>query len=202
VLPLVACVLLPQVPWVQPNQPLHLLQGRPRILWGQLAYSNREQSTDSSDSHCANGTNRAADGSNNSTPAVHTSTHIYNAQSDNDTQRRLGSYDATKHAYMTCSPYYGMHTITWADPLQVKDYRNILKKGQTSSFVPEHFLLRKQEKKNNSSLSYTSIAGKGVKPGAKITPRSLKDLLPSWNETWTKIKDWLPLPSAEVSYQI
>jgi hypothetical protein len=32
---------------------------------------------------------------------------------------------------------------------------------------------------------------------AKITPRSLKDLLPSWNETWMKIEDWLPLPHAE-----
>jgi hypothetical protein len=129
---------------------------------------------------------------------VCTSTHIHNAQSNNNTQRRVGSYNAAKYARKTYSLHYGPHTINLADPLQVKDYRNILKKGKTSSFVPEHFLLREQEKINNSSPSYASIVAKGVKPGAKITPRSLKDLLPSWNETWTKIKDWLPLLCVEL----
>jgi hypothetical protein len=130
-------------------------------------------------------------------PAVHTSTHIHNVQSNNNMQRCVGSYDAAKYAKKTYSLYYGLHTINLADPLQVKDYRNSLKKGKTASFVPEHFLLTQEDKKKNSGPSYATIATKGVKPGAKIMPRSLKSLLPSWNETWTKIEDWLPLPHVE-----
>jgi hypothetical protein len=41
------------------------------------------------------------------------------------------------------------------------------------------------------------IAAKGVKPGAKILPRSLTSLLPSWSETWTKAEDWVPVPKGQ-----
>jgi hypothetical protein len=83
-----------------------------KSLMGQSTHTCRKQDTNSSDSHCASGTGRAADGSNNSTHPVHTSSHIHNTQSDNNMQRRVGSYDAAKHSYKTCCPYYVLHTIT------------------------------------------------------------------------------------------
>ena len=46
---------------------------------------------------------------------------------------------------------------------------------------------------NAGPSSFASKAAKGVTPGAKISPRLKTSSLPSWNETWTKAEDWIPV---------
>ena len=73
------------------------------------------------------------------------------------------------------------------------DFRSALKANGFPLLVPGHFLKTAQDLRNNASPSYISKAAKGVKPGAKISPRYTMPLLPSWCETWTKAEDWLPV---------
>jgi hypothetical protein len=92
------------------------------------------------------------------------------------------------------------------DPKEVQTFRASLKAGNNSPLVsgnfpplvPSHFLKTQEDARKNAGLSFSSIAAKGVKPGAKILLRSPSSSLPSWGETWTKIEDWLPvLPGQE-----
>jgi hypothetical protein len=92
--------------------------------------------------------------------------------------------------------------VVHADPAEVQRFRASLKAGNNSPLVsgnfpplvPSHFLKTQDDARKNAGPSFSSIAAKGVKPGAKISPRSLSSLLPSWGETWTKAKDWVPVP--------
>ena len=77
------------------------------------------------------------------------------------------------------------------------DFRSVLKVGSFPLLVPRHFLKTAQDLRNNASPSYVSKAAKGVKPGAKISPRHKTSPLPSWHETWLKAEDWLPVPKGQ-----
>jgi hypothetical protein len=86
-----------------------------------------------------------------------------------------------------------------ADPKEVQTFRAGLKAGRNSPLVsgnfpplvPSHFLRTQDDARKNASPSFSSIAAKGVKPGAKISLRSPSSLLPSWSETWMKNEDWI-----------
>ena len=70
--------------------------------------------------------------------------------------------------------------------------------GGFPPLVPGHFLKSAQDLRNNAGpSSYISKAAKGVKPGAKISPRYTMSPLPSWCETWMKAEDWLPVPKGQ-----
>jgi hypothetical protein len=89
-----------------------------------------------------------------------------------------------------------------ADPAEVQTFRAGLKAGNNSPLVsgnfpplvPSHFLKTQDDARKNTGPSFSSIAAKGVKPGAKILLRSLTSSLPSWSETWTKNEDWVLVP--------
>jgi hypothetical protein len=89
-----------------------------------------------------------------------------------------------------------------ADPAEVQRFRASLKarnnsplvSGNFPPLVPSHFLKTQDDARKNAGLSFSSIAAKGVKPGAKISLRSPSSLLPSWNETWMKDEDWVLVP--------
>jgi hypothetical protein len=95
--------------------------------------------------------------------------------------------------------------VVRVDPKEVQQFRASLKARNNSPLVssnfqllvPSHFLMTQEDAWKNAGPSFSSIAAKGVKPGAKILPRSLSSLLPSWSETWTKIEDWLPVPKGQ-----
>ena len=72
---------------------------------------------------------------------------------------------------------------------QTADFRSALKAGGFPPLVPNCFLKTPQDLRNNAGPSYLSKAAKGVKPGAKISPRLKTSPLPSWRETWTKAED-------------
>ena len=81
---------------------------------------------------------------------------------------------------------------------QSADFRSALKAGGFPPLVPTHFLKTPHDLRNNAGpSSFASKAAKGVKPGTKISPRLKTSLLPSWNETWTKAEDWLPVPKGQ-----
>ena len=81
---------------------------------------------------------------------------------------------------------------------QTADFRSALKAGGFPPLVPNCFLKTPQDLRNNAGLSsFASKAAKGVKPGAKISPRLKTSPLPSWRETWTKAEDWLPVPKGQ-----
>jgi hypothetical protein len=92
-----------------------------------------------------------------------------------------------------------------ADPAEVQKFRASLKAGNNSPLVsgnfpplvPSHFLKTQDDARKNAGPSFSSIAAKGVKPGAKISLRSPSSLLPSWNETWTKNEDWVLVPPGQ-----
>jgi hypothetical protein len=92
-----------------------------------------------------------------------------------------------------------------ADPAEVQRFRASLKAGNNSPLVsdnfpplvPSHFLKTQDDARKNAGPSFSSIAAKGVKPGAKISLRSPSSLLPSWNETWTKDEDWVLVPPGQ-----
>jgi hypothetical protein len=70
--------------------------------------------------------------------------------------------------------------------------------GNFPLLVPSHFLKTQDDARKNAGPSFSSIAAKGVKPGAKISLRSQSSSLPSWSETWMKNEDWvLVLPGQE-----
>jgi hypothetical protein len=88
------------------------------------------------------------------------------------------------------------------DPKEVQEFRASLKAGRNSPLVsgnfpplvPSHFLKTQDDARKNAGPSFSSIAAKGVKPGAKISLRSPSSSLPSWSETWTKNEDWVLVP--------
>jgi hypothetical protein len=69
--------------------------------------------------------------------------------------------------------------------------------GNFPPLVPSHFLKTQDDACKNASPSFSSIAAKGVKPGAKISLRSPMSLLPSWSETWMKNEDWVLVPPGQ-----
>jgi hypothetical protein len=96
--------------------------------------------------------------------------------------------------------------VVCADPKEVQQFRAGLKarnnsplvSGNFPLLVPNHFLMTQDDARKNAGPSFSSIAAKGVKPGAKLSPRSPLSSLPSWSETWTKASDWvLVLPGQE-----
>jgi hypothetical protein len=69
--------------------------------------------------------------------------------------------------------------------------------GNFPPLVPSHFLKTQEDARKNAGPSFSSIAAKGVKPGAKIMLRSPSSLLPSWSETWMKNEDWVLVPPGQ-----
>jgi hypothetical protein len=69
--------------------------------------------------------------------------------------------------------------------------------GNFLPLVPSHFLKTQDDARKNAGPSFSSIAAKGVKPGAKISLRSPSSSLPSWSETWTKNEDWVLVPPGQ-----
>ena len=65
------------------------------------------------------------------------------------------------------------------------------------ALVPELLLTSNEDRRKNTSLSYSNIAANGVMPGTKISPRLGMSSTPSWNETWTKAEDWIPVPPCQ-----
>jgi hypothetical protein len=92
--------------------------------------------------------------------------------------------------------------VVHADPAEVQRFRAGLKAGNNSPLmsgnflplVPSHFLKTQDDARKNTGPSFSLIAAKGVKPGAKISLRSPSSSLPSWSETWTKNEDWVLVP--------
>jgi hypothetical protein len=95
--------------------------------------------------------------------------------------------------------------VVHADPIEVKKFRAGLKAGKNSPLVsgnfpllvPSHFLKTQDDARKNASPSFSLIAAKGVKPGAKISLRSPLSSLPSWSETWMKNEDWVLVPPGQ-----
>jgi hypothetical protein len=140
----------------------------------------------------------ASNGSCNSAPAERTSGYI----------RRGWIVLIPKADKLRKAPSHGPSCarIVRADPAEVQKFRAGLKAGNNSPLVsgnfpplvPSHFLKTQDDARKNAGPSFSSIAAKGVKPGAKISLRSLSSSLPSWSETWTKNEDWvLVLPGQE-----
>jgi hypothetical protein len=92
--------------------------------------------------------------------------------------------------------------VVRTDPAEVQTFRAGLKASNNSPLVsgnfpplvPSHFLKTQDDARKNAGPSFSLIAAKGVKPGAKILLRSPSSLLPSWSETWTKNEDWVLVP--------
>ena len=81
---------------------------------------------------------------------------------------------------------------------QSAGFTSALKAGGFPPLVPNYLLKTPQDLRNNAGLSsFASKAAKGVTPGAKILPRLKTSSLPSWNETWTKAEDWIPVPKGQ-----
>jgi hypothetical protein len=139
----------------------------------------------------------ASNGSYNSAPAERTSGYIRRGRivplPKADKLRK-----ATSHG-PSCA------RVMRADPAEVKRFRAGLKAGNNSPLVsgnfpplvPSHFLKTQDDARKNAGLSFSSIAAKGVKPGAKILPRSPTSSLPSWGETWMKAEDWFLVPEGQ-----
>jgi hypothetical protein len=139
----------------------------------------------------------ALNGSCNSAPAERTSGYIHRGRivpiPKSDKLRKAPSHGPS------CA------RIVCADPTEVQTFRAGLKAGINSPLVsgnfpplvPSHFLKTQDDARKNASPSFSSIAAKGVKPGAKISLRSLSSSLPSWSETWTKNEDWVLVPPGQ-----
>jgi hypothetical protein len=139
----------------------------------------------------------ASNGSCNSAPAERTSGYIHHGQIV-----LLPKADKLRKA-----PSHGPSCacVVHADPEEVQRFRAGLKAGNNSPLVsgnfpllvPSHFLKTQDDTRKNAGPSFSSIAAKGVKPGAKISLRSPSSSLPSWGETWTKAEDWVPVPPGQ-----
>jgi hypothetical protein len=136
----------------------------------------------------------ASNGSYNSAPAERTSGYI----------RHGRIVPIPKVDKLRKAPSHGPSCarVVHADPAEVQTFRAGLKAGRNSPLVsgnfpplvPSHFLKTQEDARKNAGPSFSSIAAKGVKPGAKISLRSLTSSLPSWSETWTKNEDWVLVP--------
>jgi hypothetical protein len=139
----------------------------------------------------------ASDGSGNSAPAECTSGYIHHG-------RIVPIPKADKLKKATSHGPSCAHVVR-VDPTEVQRFRAGLKAGNNSPLVsgnfpplvPSHFLKTQDDTRKNAGPSFSSIAAKGVKPGAKISPRSPTSLLPSWGETWMKAEDWVPVPPGQ-----
>jgi hypothetical protein len=139
----------------------------------------------------------ASNGSYNSAPAECTSGYI----------RRGRIVPIPKADKLRKAPSYGPSCarVVRADPTEVQTFRAGLKAGRNSPLVsgnfpplvPSHFLKNQDDARKNAGPSFSSIAAKGVKPGAKISLRSPSSSLPSWSETWTKNEDWVLVPPGQ-----
>jgi hypothetical protein len=139
----------------------------------------------------------ASDGSCNSAPAERTSGYI----------RRGQIVPLPKADKLRKAPSHGPSCarVVRTDPTEVQRFRAGLKAGNNSPLmsgnfpplVPSHFLKTQDDARKNTGPSFSSIAAKGVKPGAKISLRSLSSSLPSWSETWTKNEDWVLVPPGQ-----
>jgi hypothetical protein len=140
---------------------------------------------------------RASDGSCNSAPAECTSGYI-----------RCGRIvPLPKVDKLRKAPSHGPSCtrVVHVDPTEVQKFRASLKASNNSPLVsgnfpllvPSHFLKTQDDARKNAGPSFSSIAAKGVKPGAKISLRSLTSSLPSWSETWTKNEDWVLVPPGQ-----
>jgi hypothetical protein len=139
----------------------------------------------------------ASNGSYNSAPAERTSGYI----------RRGRIVPIPKADKLRKAPSHGPSCarVVRADPAEVQTFRAGLKAGRNSPLVsgnflplvPSHFLKTQEDARKNAGPSFSSIAAKGVKPGAKITLRSPSSSLPSWSETWTKNEDWVLVPPGQ-----
>jgi hypothetical protein len=140
---------------------------------------------------------RALDGSGNSAPAERTSGYI----------RRGRIVPIPKADKLKKAASHGPSSarVVHADPKEVQQFRASLKAGRNSPLVsgnfpplvPSHFLKTQDDAQKNAGPSFSSIAAKGVKPGAKILLRSPSSSLPSWSETWTKNEDWVLVPPGQ-----
>jgi hypothetical protein len=139
----------------------------------------------------------ASNGSCNSAPAERTSGYI----------RRGWIVPLPKVDKLRKAPSHGPSCarVVHTDPAEVQRFRAGLKASNNSPLVsgnflpliPSHFLKTQDDARKNASPSFSSIAAKGVKPGAKISPRSPSSSFPSWNETWTKDEDWVLVPPGQ-----
>jgi hypothetical protein len=139
----------------------------------------------------------ASNGSYNSAPAERTSGYIHRGR----------IVPLPKADKLRKAPSHGPSCarIVRADPAEVQTFRAGLKAGRNSPLVsgnfpplvPSHFLKTQEDARKNAGLSFSSIAAKGVKPGAKITLRSPTSSLPSWSETWMKNEDWVLVPPGQ-----
>jgi hypothetical protein len=139
----------------------------------------------------------ASNGSCNSAPAERTSGYI----------RRGRIVPLPKADKLRKAPSHGPSCarIVRADPAEVQEFRAGLKAGNNPPLmsgnfpllVPSHFLKTQDDARKNAGPSFSSIAAKGVKPGAKISLRSPTSSLPSWSETWTKNEDWFLVPPGQ-----
>ena len=128
----------------------------------------------------------ANNGSHSSGPSVRPTSHIHHG-----TIAPLPTSDQMRRSNTT-GP--GCNHRVEADPKEVADFRSTLKASGFPLLIPRHFLQNAQDLRNSAGLSsYVSKGAKGVKPGAKISPRHSMSLLPSWHETWMKAEDWLPV---------
>jgi hypothetical protein len=132
-------------------------------------------------------------GSCNSAPAERTSGYIHRGR----------IVPLPKADKLSKAPSHGPSCarVVRADPAEVQRFRAGLKAGNNSPLVsplvPSHFLKTQDDARKNTGPSFSSIAAKGVKPGAKISPRSPSSSFPSWNETWTKDEDWVLVPPGQ-----
>jgi hypothetical protein len=136
----------------------------------------------------------ASNGSYNSAPAERTSGYI----------RRGWIVPIPKADKLRKAPSHSPSCarVVRADPAEVQTFRAGLKASRNSPLVsgnfpplvPSHFLKTQEDARKNAGPSFSSIAAKGVKPGAKISLRSPSSSLPSWSETWTKNEDWVLVP--------
>jgi hypothetical protein len=139
----------------------------------------------------------ASNSSCNSAPAERTSGYI----------RRGWIVPLPKADKLRKAPSHGPSCahVMHVDPAEVQRFRAGLKAGNNSPLVsgnfpplvPSHFLKTQDDARKNAGPSFSSIAAKGVKPGAKISPRSPSSLFPSWNETWMKDEDWVLVPKGQ-----
>jgi hypothetical protein len=139
----------------------------------------------------------ASNGSYNSAPSECTSGYI----------RRGRIVPLPKADKLRKTPSHGPSCarVVRVDPAEVQTFRAGLKAGINSSLVsgnfpplvPSHFLKTQDDARKNACPSFSSIAAKGVKPGAKIMLRSPTSSLPSWSETWMKNEDWVLVPPGQ-----